>query len=147
MVITEATSEDVDALAVLFDAYRQFYKCSAGLRGARSYVQERVLQGPTRFFVSRRDMEIDGFVHLLPSFDTLAMKPMYILEDLYVEPKVRRSGVATALIRHAENFARANAASKLTLSTAQANSEARRLYERQGWLLETEFCYYHRLLD
>jgi ribosomal protein S18 acetylase RimI-like enzyme len=147
MVITEAMSEDVDALAVLFDAYRQFYRRSADLRGARSYVEERVVQGPTRFFVSREDTHIDGFVHLLPSFDTLAMKPMYILEDLYVEPKVRRSGVATALIRHAENFARANAASKLTLSTAHTNQQARRLYERQGWVLEKEFRYYHRLLD
>ena len=75
------------------------------------------------------------------------MKPMWILEDLYVQPECRRSGVGAALIGHAENFARANAASKLTLSTAHTNQQAQRLYERQGWVLETEFRYYHRLLD
>jgi ribosomal protein S18 acetylase RimI-like enzyme len=137
----------VDALAVLFDAYRQFYRRAADLRGARRFVEERVVGGPTRFFVSRDDTKIDGFVHLLPSFDTLAMKPMWILEDLYVEPKFRRSGIGTELIRYVERFATANAASKLTLSTAHTNRQAQHLYERQGWIVDTEFRYYHRLLD
>lgn len=146
-MITDALPKDVDDLAKLFDAYRQFYHCSADLRAAQDYVKERIAQGLTRFFVSRDSMEMNGFIHLLPSFDTLAMKQSWILEDAYVAPSFRCSGVGTALIQYAENIARTSGASRLTLSTAHTNLQAQRVYERQGWVLDTEFCYYHRMLD
>lgn len=146
-MITEAVPADVDDLSKLFDAYRQFYHCSADLGSAQSYVKERIAQGPTRFFVSRDRVEINGFVHLLPSFDTMAMKPMWVLEDAYVAPRSRCLGIGAALIRFAENIARATGASRLTLSTAHTNHRAQRVYERQGWVLDTKFRYYHRILD
>ena len=78
-----ANAGDVPQLAALFDAYRQFYGRAGDAGAARRYVGER-LAGPTRFFVDREGEQLRGFVHLLPSFDTLAMRPMWILEDLFV---------------------------------------------------------------
>lgn len=141
-----ANAGDVPQLAALFDAYRQFYGRAGDAGAARRYVGER-LAGPTRFFVDREGEQLRGFVHLLPSFDTLAMRPMWILEDLFVDPAVRGSGAGSALLRHAETFAREDGASRLTLSTAHTNETAQRLYERHGWVLDREFRYYHRRCD
>lgn len=145
-MIFEPTVEDVDALAYLFDAYRRFYGRAGDVRSARRYVQERLADGPTRFFGDREGDAVRGFVHLLPSFDTLAMSPMWILEDLFVEPGARGAGIGAALLTHAEQFAHETGASRLTLSTAHTNVSAQRLYERHGWVLDSEFRYYHRAL-
>lgn len=135
----------MDGLAALFDAYRRFYGRAGDVASARQYVQDR-LTGPTRFFVDLNGDTMRGFVHLLPSFDTLAMSPMWILEDLFVDPGARRAGIGAALLAHAEQFARETGASRMTLSTAHANTPAQRLYERHGWILDNEFRYYHRPL-
>jgi ribosomal protein S18 acetylase RimI-like enzyme len=116
------------------------------VEGARRYVQERLTDGPTRFFVDREGEAVRGFVHLLPSFDTLAMRPMWILEDLFVVPSARGAGIGAALLLRAEQFAHETGASRLTLSTAHTNIPAQRLYERLGWVLDSEFRYYHRTL-
>ena len=142
-MISEPTLDDVDGLAALFDAYRRFYGRAGDVSSARRYVQDR-LTGPTRFFVDREGDTVRGFVHLLPSFDTLAMSPMWILEDLFVDPGARGVGIGAALIAHAEQFARKTGASRMTLSTAHTNSPAQRLYERNGWVIDKEFRYYHR---
>ncbi|HEX3549504.1 MAG TPA: GNAT family N-acetyltransferase [Candidatus Elarobacter sp.] len=144
-MIREATVDDVERLGAMFDAYRRFYGRDGDVGAATRYVRER-LNGPTRFFVGDESGTLRGFVHLLPSFDTLGMRPMWILEDLFVEPAVRRSGVGEALLRHAEEFARERGASRLTLSTAHTNATAQRLYERLGWVRDEDFRYYHRIL-
>lgn len=146
MVISEPTLKDVDVLAQLFDAYRRFYGRVGDLEGARRYVEQRLTEGPTRFFIEREGELVRGFVHILPSFDTLAMRPMWILEDLFVDSSARGMGIGAALLLHAEEFAREAGASRLTLSTAHTNITAQRLYQRNGWVIDDEFRYYHRML-
>ena len=145
-MIRAATVGDVERLGALFDAYRRFYQRDGDAAAARRYVAER-LDGPTRFFVDDDGETVRAFVHLLPSFDTLAMRPAWILEDLFVDPPARRTGAGEALLRFAERFARDGGASRLTLSTAHTNRIAQRLYERLGWVLDQDFRYYHRILD
>jgi GNAT superfamily N-acetyltransferase len=145
-MIRDAAPADVPELAALFDAYRRFYERAGDLVAAARYVAER-LNGPTRFFVAVVDGAIIGFVHLLPTFDTLGMRPAWTLEDLYVDPAARRTGVGAALLQFAEGFARESGASRLTLSTAHTNTSAQRLYERNGWVLDEDFRCYHRRLD
>lgn len=145
-MILPATVADADVLGTLFDAYRRFYGRTGDLYAARRYIGERLAAGTTRFFIARNSSAVQGFAHLLPSFDTLAMRPMWILEDLFVESTARRSGVGAALLARAEEFARESGASRLTLSTAHTNLNAQRLYERRGWMLDEEFRYYHRML-
>lgn len=145
-LISEPSVEDVDVLALLFDKYRRFYGRAGDVDGARQYVKERLTFGPTRFFVEREGGPMRGFVHLLPSFDTLAMRSMWIVEDLFVDAGARRLGIATALLTHAEQYASATGASRMTLSTAHTNRSAQRLYERLGWSLDIDFRYYQKTL-
>ena len=70
----------------------------------------------------------------MPSINTVAMRPIWLLEDLYVAPAGRRKGVATALMTYAENFARETGAERLTLATAHDNRRAQSLYKRMGYV-------------
>ncbi len=148
LMIGPATLDDVPALAPLFDDYRQFYgEASAGQQTLR-FVQEHVSKQNTRFLIARgpEGGALLGFIHLIPSFNTLALRPMWFLEDLFVAPSARRSGVATALMKAAEAFAIESGAERLTLATAHDNLAAQALYRKLGFVREEHFLYFHRFL-
>ena len=143
-----ATGEHVPELARLFDDYRVFYGEASSPSAALNFVRYQVSKEVTRFFVAKEPKgRLAGFVHLMPSTNTLAMRPIWLLEDLYVEPEFRRQGLAEVLVTHAEAFARQTGAERLTLSTAHNNHPAQSLYRKLGWVREDHFWYFHRLLS
>ncbi len=147
--IKPALASDVPELAALFDAYRVFYKAPSTPAKTEAFVQGLLTQGSTRFFIAREadDLPALGFVHLMPSINTVAMRPIWLLEDLYVASEARRSGVASALMRHAETFARDTGAERLTLATAHNNTKAQSLYKRLEYIRDDHYWYFHRILD
>jgi ribosomal protein S18 acetylase RimI-like enzyme len=147
--IRQATVKDVAELAGLFDAYRVFYGAEAAAIKADAFVHGLITHGKTHFFLARETEggPALGFVHLMPSVNTVAMRPVWMLEDLYVVPAARRKGVATALMAHAEHFARETGAERLTLATAHNNKKAQSLYKRMGYVKDGHFLYYHLTLE
>ncbi len=142
--ITMASRADVPDLARLFDAYRCFYEQPTDLAGAEAYVAGEVEGGRTQFFIARlSDGAAAGFLHLIPGSNTLAMRPMWFVEDLFVDPAARRKGVAKALMQQAERFARETGAERLTLATANDNYAAQALYKELGYAREGRFWYFH----
>jgi len=146
--IRPAVVADAPLLAMLFDDYRVFYGAASEPAQAEAFVRGLLGHRSTRFFLAAEPetRELLGFVHLLPSVSTIAMRPMWYVEDLYVIPRARRNGIATALMRHAEEFARDSSAERLTLATAHHNKRAQSLYKRLGYAREEHFWYYHLLL-
>ncbi len=67
----------------------------------------------------------------------------YLLNDLFVAPAARKQGVARSLLAAAEDFARANGAASLSLSTAIDNLPAQELYAALGWKRDEDFCEYN----
>jgi ribosomal protein S18 acetylase RimI-like enzyme len=55
------------------------------------------------------------------------------IQDVWVLPERRRTGVATALSRAAEDEAKARGFDRISLSVGLANDAARSLYERLGF--------------
>ena len=55
------------------------------------------------------------------------------VQDVFVVPGQRRRGVATKLMRHAEQLAAIRGHACISLSYGIANEAARRLYERLGY--------------
>jgi ribosomal protein S18 acetylase RimI-like enzyme len=147
--IQPAVLSDVAELAGLFDAYRVFYGADSAPLKADAFVHGLITHGNTHFFLAREahGSPALGFVHLMPSINTVAMQPIWLLEDLYVVPSSRQKGVATALMTYSENFARETGAERLTLATAHDNLRAQSLYTGLGYLKEEHFWYYHRMLD
>ena len=140
--IVRAAAKDADRVAPLFDAYRQFYKKEQDLAGARAFIGERLRKSESVIFLALAGDNAVGFVQLYPCFSSTAMKPMWILNDLFVSPQARRHGTAQALMERAEQWARETGSDGLWLETAVDNLTAQRLYERLGWKRDNDYYRY-----
>ncbi|MGR2660809.1 GNAT family N-acetyltransferase [Chromobacterium haemolyticum] len=78
-----------------------------------------------------------GIAHLLYHRSTIQIQDAAYLQDLYVAPAARGSGVARALLRAAADRARADGAVALYWRTAGDNHAARRLYDQVAELADT----------
>jgi GNAT superfamily N-acetyltransferase len=147
VTVRQATIFDLDLVAPLFDSYRQFYRKPADLALAKKFLLERFQHSESIIFVAIGEGGVGlGFVQLFPSFSSGAAARILILNDLFVVPDARRSGVGRLLLRAAAEFAKAVGAVRLTLSTEVTNRSAQALYESEGWKLQTDFCVYNLAL-
>lgn len=148
VVVTRAEPIDAGAAGEVFDLYRQFYGQPTNLEASIYFIAERLRANDAAIFVARLEgtpsSRADGFMQLLPKFSTARMRRDWILNDLYVRDDVRRKGVAKALMREAEAWARRTGAGRLQLKTQVSNTPARALYERLGWRLDEDFVTYLR---
>lgn len=143
MHIAQATIADLDDLAPLFDAYRQFYAQQADLALARAFVSQRLENGDSVFFLARDAGRAIGFTQLYPSFTSTGCARIYILNDLYVEPAHRGRHVGVCLLNAACDYGRQTGAMRLTLSTAIDNDHAQGVYEGAGWERSDDFITYN----
>ena len=79
---------------------------------AAAFIRDRVTQSSGRYFLTWNGDNAIGFMHLVPSATTLAMRPIRFLEDLYVDGSARGQ-YATALLSYAEAFARGTGTGRL----------------------------------
>jgi GNAT superfamily N-acetyltransferase len=142
MEIFQAYSDHLEAVAKLFDQYRVFYKASADFEAARRFIEERLKKGDSTIFVARVDGHIVGFTQLYPSFSSVSMKRVWILNDLFVDETYRGHGVAKLLLNAAENCARKTGAIRVILSTQISNIAAQKLYESRGYAKDKAFYHY-----
>ena len=132
-VISRAGPADLDALAVLFDAYRQFYGQPSDVPRARDWLRSRLRVGESVVLLARRGGAMLGFVQLYPMFSSARTAKTWILNDLYVDANARRGGIARSLLDAAAKFAREDGAAGISLETTQDNAAARALYRAAGW--------------
>ncbi|WP_240906178.1 GNAT family N-acetyltransferase [Thermomonas sp. HDW16] len=131
--ISRAGPADLDALALLFDAYRQFYGQPSDVPRARDWLRSRLRVGESVVLLAKRDGAMVGFVQLYPMFSSVRTAKTWILNDLYVDAGARRSGAARSLLDAAAKFAREDGAAGISLETTQDNAAARALYRAAGW--------------
>jgi ribosomal protein S18 acetylase RimI-like enzyme len=142
-----ASTASLTELLRLYIAYRVFYGEAPEHERAEAFIRDRVRQSSGRYFLAwDNNSRAIGFMHLMPSTNTLAMRPIWFLEDLYVDVSARGQGIATALLSYAEQFARSTGAERLTLATAHDNLAAQHIYKKLGYVREEHFLYFHRLL-
>jgi GNAT superfamily N-acetyltransferase len=144
LLVRRAQIGDLEVLTPLFDGYRQFYGQGSDLEGARAFLRARLEQDQSVIFLALWESRAVGFTQLYPSFSSVSMRRLWILNDLFAAPEERRRGVGRALMTAAEEFARSDGAKGLALSTAKTNAKAKALYERCGWKLDEVFDHYHR---
>jgi GNAT superfamily N-acetyltransferase len=131
--VRRAAAADLDAIAPLFDAYRQFYGQPTDVGRARAWLSERLQSGESVVLLAERDGRSTGFVQLYPMFSSVRTARLWILNDLFVTSDARRCGVARALLDAAARFARDDGAAGLMLETGRDNAPARALYRAAGW--------------
>ncbi|MDD5277324.1 MAG: GNAT family N-acetyltransferase [Methylovulum sp.] len=141
--VRQAVLSDLDALAFLFDNYRQFYGKASDLGAARSFLLARFNHGESVLFIAENNATAIGFIQMYPSFSSVSLARTFVLNDLFVDAQYRRQGVAKRLIDTATNYAKALGAIRLTLSTAVTNTQAQALYQSAGWMHDERFYVYH----
>jgi GNAT superfamily N-acetyltransferase len=139
--IERAELRHIDEIAPLFDAYRRFYGQVDDPR-ARSFLEERLAHLESVVFVARLKGAAIGFCQLYPCFASVSLTRMFVLYDLFVAPQARRCGAAASLLRAAVDYAAGQGAGQLMLQTAVTNLPAQRLYEREGWVRDSNFYVY-----
>ena len=141
MTTRRATLDDLPALAPLFDGYRVFYKQAADPDGAAAFLRDRFEQEEAVVFLAEARGKAVGFTLLYPSFSSVRMRPIWVLNDLFVAPEARGLGVGRTLLDAAQAFAQTTDAVSVVLGTGHANTNAQRLYEATGFTREPVYLY------
>lgn len=141
--VQRATITDLDLVAPLFDAYRQFYRKAPDALLARRFLLDRLRNNDSVVLLATdSNGSVMGFTQLYPSFTSLSAARIFVLNDLFVVPESRRSGVGRQLLAAAKDFAHSEGAVGLTLSTEVTNAAAQALYESEGWVRQEDFYTY-----
>jgi ribosomal protein S18 acetylase RimI-like enzyme len=144
--IIEAGPNDVDSVAELLDEYRQFYEAESDLPGARAFLEKRIEKNESAVFLAlggaNGSEKALGFVQLYPLFSTVSLEPVWNLNDLYVSPSARHSGVGRALIERARELAVATGSRGLIMSAGHDTHGVHELIHAVGFVRDDEFIHY-----
>lgn len=144
MKIIKVTLNELELVSHLFDLYRQFYDQKSDLNSAKKFLSNRIMNNESEIFLAVEENINSGmgFVQLYPSFSSVGMKRLWILNDLYVDSEYRKKGVAQKLIERAVELAHQTNASTIILETQTSNTDAQKLYEKIGFRKNNEHYYY-----
>jgi ribosomal protein S18 acetylase RimI-like enzyme len=143
--IAPAGLNDLDELCPLFSGYREFYGQAIEPEREREYLATRLHNDDAVVLLARDDEQggpAIGFVLLYPTYDSVYLKPVWVLHDLFVAPGARRGGTGKKLMEAAHAFCRESGAARVDLATAVTNTVAQPLYEALGYERDDEFYYY-----
>ncbi|MBH5329266.1 GNAT family N-acetyltransferase [Eikenella sp. S3360] len=141
-MIRAATLTDLDALTELFAAYLVFYQVESQPEKARAFLRQRLENGDSRLYLCEENGQAVGFMQLYPLFDSLALKPLWMLNDLFVRPECRNHGCGAKLIAEAKRLAQDTGAAGVILDTAKTNAPGNALYPKTGFHRIEDFNFY-----
>ena len=144
--VFRASKIDQGDIAELFDQYRIFYQMKSDLKSATKFISERLTQKDSIIYLAKysnnSSNQACGFIQIYPTFSSVAMKPIWILNDLFVNQDYREKGCARALMQQVEIDARESNVFSIKLATAVNNSKAKKLYESIGYIKIDSFDHY-----
>lgn len=144
MVVSEFNEKYIDKVVELVDEYRSFYDFNRDHDKTKQFVLGLVERGENKLFlaIDQYTDSVMGFVNLYLCYSTLALRRLWILNDIGVGKIYRGRGVSKALIEKVINFARETAAVRIELKTDKANERALSLYKSMGFGIDNDNVYY-----
>jgi ribosomal protein S18 acetylase RimI-like enzyme len=145
MRIIQATLEHLDLLTPLFVKYREFYGELSYPESSRAFLEKRLRRKESVVYLALPDdddKKLLGFCQLYPSYSSLSLKRVWILNDIYVAEDARRQLVADHLLKVAKKMAKDTQAVRMRVSTSSNNEVARKTYESIGFKVDTQFINY-----
>jgi ribosomal protein S18 acetylase RimI-like enzyme len=122
-----------ERVAALFDDYRAHYGQPPSPQRTAAWLRDQIARRRLAVAAAVRAEQVRGFVTTAVTPASLLLGTAWSIGDLYVAPGARRSGVATALLRHVVDAARAAGAHRVSLRTEADNAAARALYAEVGF--------------
>ncbi len=115
----------------LWRGYQEFYRVSLSDAVTASNWRRFFDPGePVHCLVAERDGQLTGLAHYLFHRSTWSVENICYLNDLFVDPRGRRSGIARRLIEAVYEAADAAGAAKVYWLTHESNAAARLLYDQ-----------------
>ncbi len=143
--IAKAREEDLVDLLRLMRAYCDFYETApddeALLSLSRALLLEPRLEGLQLIAREPESDEAVGFATIFWSWDTTEGARIGIMNDLFVAPSARASGLADRLIAECARLCTERGAVRLDWQTAPENERAQAVYERSGATREPWLAY------
>ncbi|MEO8689291.1 MAG: GNAT family N-acetyltransferase [Solirubrobacteraceae bacterium] len=134
-IITRVGEEDLEALLPLLRDYCDFYEVSpsddALLAVSRALIADPEHEG-LQLIARGADGEATGFATVYWTWQTLNAARLAVMNDLFVTPDARGSGLADRLIAACRERAAEHGAGELAWQTAKDNHRAQAVYERVG---------------
>ncbi|GIH07735.1 hypothetical protein Rhe02_58020 [Rhizocola hellebori] len=118
---------------MLFDAYRVHYGQPPALDPTRSWLSEQLDRQRFRVAIASLGDNVCGLITTTVIPASLTLRTAWLIRDLYVDPAVRRSGAARALLLDVIETARGEGALRLSLQTEPDNAAALSLYGSLGF--------------
>jgi GNAT superfamily N-acetyltransferase len=141
MTIIKAQLEQLPDLIPLFDGYRIFYRQASNFDKAKSFLRARLTNKESIIYIAYIDTYPAGFTQLYPIFSSVTMEPMYILNDLFVDPSYRNEGVGKALIDTAKALCKTEKNKGLVIQT-EIDNPAQHLYIREGFVKDSDLHFF-----
>lgn len=138
-MIRKATLQDLDQLTNLFDQYVVFYKNPSNIEKHKAYLKDRIENNEATIFLAFDENNPEkaiGFTLIYITFSSLALNKILILNDLYVDPNVRKNGVGEKLILQTVALAKELGSNLIRLRTSKSNTVAQGLYNKMGFVRE-----------
>jgi len=129
--IKAVTQDDHEQWLPLWQAYLRFYKTELADSVSQSTWQ-RFLDAsePTNAALAWKDGKAVGMVQFIYHRTNWSIKNACYLQDLFVDPALRGTGLGRKLIEHVYTTARDNNCDKVHWLTHETNATAIQLYER-----------------
>jgi GNAT superfamily N-acetyltransferase len=116
-----------------FERYRAHYGQTADRNRSQAWLTDATTTGPMRAFLARVDGVAAGMCLIAICPASLTLGEFWMVRDVFVDPRWRRTGVARALLDAVRAAARQRGALRLALQTEDDNVAALRLYEQYGF--------------
>ena len=135
MTVARVTEDDLAELVPLLRAYCDFYEVEPSDESlvdlSRALLVDPECEG-VQLIARDEDGTAVGFATVFWSWNTLIAARIGVMNDLYVAPPARGTGIADELIHACAEECRRHRARSLDWETAKDNERAQRVYDRVG---------------
>jgi len=142
MRIIQASLEHLDQLTPMFVDYREFYNAMPQQEDSKAFLSERLNKKEAIILLAFENDAPLGFCLVYPSFSSVLLRPIWILNDMYVTEESRRKQVANKLLQAVAKQARESNVVRLRVSIHASNEIAQRMYESANFLEDQNFRSY-----
>ncbi len=145
LTINRCNINDLNTLAPLFDAYRQHFKQTSDLDGVKAYLKQRLEAEEAIVYLVGSDEICHGFVLLYPSFSSIGLAPIWMLNDFYLHSGSNKRLMAKQLLDRIGEDCKAAGAIRIEVTTRKENHRLHKLYKDYGF--EKDYKYDHYFLQ
>ena len=129
-----ARREDAPAFIALIRALADFEKLVGPDDAAAARLVEDGFGAAPRFevLVAEVDGQVSAYAIFFPTYSTFRARPTLFLEDLFVHPRARRRGVASAMLARLRELATERGCGRFEWNVLDWNVDAQKLYDGVG---------------